>query len=288
MDDPGITRTEAEGDATQIVVDRHRQRPSGHPRVLVTNDDGVDSPGLARLAHALSEHYEVTVAAPSQDQSGSGTAIGRFSSPPGVPLHRAELDHVSAYSVGGPPGLAVTAAALGGFGETPDLVVSGPNLGMNTGHSIIHSGTVGAVLTARTFQISGLAVSVAPSDPWVWETAARVAVSASRWLLERPERCLTLNVNIPPLPPEDVKGARWAALDEFGHFRVANADIESETLEFEVRGSGSGLDPASDTALCREGYVTFTPLDTVQPAPYPDVPAQDLWPRALADAEGAG
>lgn len=280
MDDPpplgqGI---DTDPEPAQVVVDRHRPRPSKEPRILLTNDDGVESPGLRRLAHALAQDFEVTVAAPSQDQSGSGTAIGRFSSRRGVSLQRTELDDLSAFSVGGPPGLAVTAAALGGFGRIPDLVVSGPNAGLNTGHSIIHSGTVGAVLTARTFQISGLAVSVAPSDPWLWETAASVAVSAAHWILETPQRCQTVNVNVPAVPIDEVKGARWAALDEFGYFRVATADVESETLAFEVKGKDSGLDPASDTALCREGYVTLTPLDTVQPAPYPDVAAQDVWP----------
>lgn len=124
------------------------------PRLLVTNDDGIDSPGLKALARSLADHVDVIVAAPSADMSGSGTGIGRFDIDAGVELTPVSIDDVPmAYSIDGPAGLAVTAAALGAFGRRPDLVVSGINAGINTGHSIIHSGTVGAARTARTFKM---------------------------------------------------------------------------------------------------------------------------------------
>jgi broad specificity polyphosphatase/5'/3'-nucleotidase SurE len=85
-------------------------------RVLCTNDDGIRSPGLHALAHHLRlAGHDVLVAAPAEDLSGASAAIGR--------LH---VDH------------------LGAFGEPPDVVVSGINSGLNTGHSVLHSGTVGA------------------------------------------------------------------------------------------------------------------------------------------------
>jgi broad specificity polyphosphatase/5'/3'-nucleotidase SurE len=139
--------------------------------VLVTNDDGIGSPGLQRLATALAARYDVVVAAPSEDVSGCGTGIGRYDAAAPTRLRRTDLDGVEAYSLKGPPGLAVMAAALGAFGSLPDLVVSGINAGINTGTSIIHSGTVGAVLTARTFGLDGLAVSLGPGDRWYWDTA---------------------------------------------------------------------------------------------------------------------
>jgi 5'-nucleotidase len=247
-------------------------------RVIVTNDDGVSSPGLKALARALADEFEVIVAAPSQDMSGSGTGIGRFDIDAGVELTPVDMDGISkAYSIDGPPGLAVTAAALGAFGPVPDLVASGINAGINTGHSIIHSGTVGAALTARTFNIKGLAVSVAQSDPWQWETAAHYAKPAAQWLLERSQGPHVLNVNVPGVPIDEVAGIHWADLDEFGYIRVATADVEGRRLQFVVGAKESRSDPASDTVLSSENYVTVTPLQTVEPAPFPDAEARSVF-----------
>lgn len=245
------------------------------PRILVTNDDGIDSPGLKSLARSLAEHFDVIVAAPKADMSGSGTGIGRFDVDAGVEMTPVSMDEVpTAYSIDGPPGLAVTAAALGAFGRLPDLVVSGINAGINTGHSIIHSGTVGAALTARTFKMKGLAVSLDQSDPWHWETATDFAAAAARWLVHRVEGPHVLNVNVPAVPLEDVAGTHWADLDEFGYIRVANANVEDRRLQFVVGARENRSDPASDTILCSENYVTITPLNTVEPAPFPDVEAR--------------
>lgn len=246
------------------------------PRLLLTNDDGVESPGLRALARRLAANFEVIVAAPAHDVSGSGTGIGRFDPEKGVELQRADFEGVEMYSIDGPPGLAVMAAALGAFGDPPDLVVSGINAGINTGHSVIHSGTVGGALTARTFGVRGIAVSLAQSDPWHWDTAAEVAESAVEWILDRPSPQV-LNINVPALPVDEVKGAHWADLDEVGYFRVANAEMESMKLQLQVGPSIDTSDPGSDTYLCSDGWVTITPLSTVEPSPFPDVDASDIW-----------
>lgn len=244
------------------------------PRVLVTNDDGIDSPGIRDLARTLAPYYEVIVVAPRENMSGTGTGIGT-SVDQGIDIERRDFDGIEAYAVSGPPGLAVMSAALGAFGNRPELVVSGVNAGLNTGHSIIHSGTVGAALTAHTFGCRGVAISLAPSDPWSWDTAMPYALGAVEWTLANTPKC-ALNVNIPAVAPEDVKGMRWAPLDEFGHFSVATADLGASTLQFDVTDRSSGLDPDSDTALCLDGYVTLTLLETVEAAPQPDVPAEDV------------
>lgn len=250
---------------------------TSRPRLLVTNDDGIDSPGLRKLAIRLNEDFDVVVAAPDTDRSGSGTGIGRFDPVRGVELISADFDGVTAFTVAGPPGLAVMAASLGAFGPLPALVVSGVNAGMNTGHSILHSGTVGAVLTARTFKSRGLAVSLAESDPWRWDTAVAVARSATEWILGRNGSPDVLNVNVPAVPLSQVKGIHWADLDEFGYFRVATAALEDRKLQFVVGAPSSGLDPASDTALCARDYVTVTPLSAIEPAPFPDEEATAVW-----------
>lgn len=247
--------------------------------ILVTNDDGIESPGVRKLALALAREHEVVVAAPSSDRSGSGTGIGRFDPAVGVELRSVDIEGPTAYTVDGPPGLAVLASSLGAFGPKPDLVVSGINAGINTGHSILHSGTVGAVLTARTFKTRGLAVSLAQSEPWHWDTAVQVAVSATRWILDHPLPSV-LNVNVPGLALDEVAGIHWADLDEFGHFRVANAALDSQRLQFSVGSPSSGLDPASDTYLCSQGFVTVTPLTSIGPMAFPNEEADKIWTRA--------
>ncbi|HEX6236859.1 MAG TPA: 5'/3'-nucleotidase SurE [Acidimicrobiales bacterium] len=133
-------------------------------RVLVTNDDGVESPGLHELAQSLAAcGHDLVVAAPDRDMSGSSAAIGQVHIDEHIDAEPAELpglDGVPAYAVDGPPGLCVFAARLGGFGPPPDLIVSGINPGANTGRAVLHSGTVGAALTAASFGCRGIAVSL--------------------------------------------------------------------------------------------------------------------------------
>ena len=244
-------------------------------RVLVTNDDGIESVGVRTLARALALEFDVILAAPNSDRSGSGTGIGGLDLDAGVELTPVEVPGVEAYSIDGPPGLAVTAAALGAFGPLPNLVFSGINAGINTGHSIIHSGTVGAALTANTFKMKGVAISLAQSDPWHWETAAEYAAPVAHWILKQ-ESPKVLNVNVPGVPPDEVVGVHWADLDEFGHIRVATADVEDRRLQFVVGSETDKSDPGTDTVLCSENHVTLTPLSSVEPAPFPAVPAHEI------------
>ncbi len=144
-------------------------------KVLVTNDDGVGSPGLHALARALvDDGHDVIVVAPDREMSGSAAAIGQVHVEEGIDAERVDLprlDGVPAYAVAGPPGLCVLTARLGGFGEAPDLVVSGINPGCNTGRAVLHSGTVGAALTAAKFGCRGLAVSIDVSTLHLHEQA---------------------------------------------------------------------------------------------------------------------
>lgn len=246
-------------------------------RVLVTNDDGIESPGVVALATALAEDHDVLLVAPDADMSGTGTGIGRFDARVGVDLHPVEIEGIEAYTIAGPPGLAVMSACLGAFGRIPELVASGINAGINTGHSVIHSGTVGGALTARTFGSRGLAVSVGQSDPWQWETAATVARAAARWMLADPKRPQVLNLNVPGVPIEEIEGIHWADLDEFGYFRVATAEHAEQKLQFVVGPDSAQSDPSTDTYLLGKNLVTVTPLSTVEPAPFPKIQAGDIW-----------
>lgn len=133
-------------------------------KILVTNDDGIESAGLHALVRALVDAgRDVLVVAPDRDMSGSGAAIGQIHVDQHIDAERVDLPGlpgVPAYAVDGPPGLCVLAARLGGFGDPPEVVVSGINPGCNTGRAVLHSGTVGAALTAANFGGRGLAVSI--------------------------------------------------------------------------------------------------------------------------------
>jgi len=249
-------------------------------KIIVTNDDGFGSPGIHALAAMVSRlGHEPVVVAPAQDMSGASAAIGRIELDRPTPVRRVQLpppaDDVEAYAVDGPPGMAALLAVRGGIdGLEPDYLFSGINIGTNTGHSILHSGTVGAALTAATFGLSGLAVSLAVSKPMAWEYAYAY-VEEAMTLLEQAPRATVLNVNVPvPRPGSEPQKLRWAELDRFGSFRVAVAERREAEVQLEYRSTGTGheLDPDSDTALVDSGTATITALEAIRAVPPEELP----------------
>jgi 5'-nucleotidase len=256
-------------------------------RILITNDDGVFAPGIAALARGLSESLgaedELVVVAPLTNQSGCGAAVGAVYDRESIAYESVQipgLSRVPTYGIDGSPALAVILAAIGGFGPEPDLVVSGVNEGLNTGRSALHSGTVGAVLTAAQFGISGLAVSIAwATDPIPWETPVRLATDLVP-VLARTAPATVLNVNVPAVPLDQFKGLRHGTLGRMGLIRavrpentpepVAGPPLDRTTgsITLTLRGaSGSDrvaeraeLEPGSDAAIVADGWGSVTPL----------------------------
>ena len=158
-------------------------------RILVTNDDGVDSPGIHALAAALvADGHDVFVVAPTDDRSGAGASIGRMIGGGPPPVERRvwdELPDLPVHAIDAPPAMAVFATCLGAFGDLPDLIASGINPGANTGHLVLHSGTVGATLTGaglRHPRASRCRSTGASSSEYHWDAAARIAASAVEWV----------------------------------------------------------------------------------------------------------
>ncbi len=188
-------------------VDQH---PSSIPTVLVTNDDGVAAPGLASLAAAAAGIGHVVVVAPVDDRSGAGAAVAPAWLDEGIRLSKVFVEGLGpAYAVDGPPALCVLAGVSGGLGVRPRMVVAGVNRGPNTGLAILHSGTVGAALTAGNLGFPALAVSIDSTAPVHLDTATTVAAAAMGWLLQAPAGTV-LNVNVPDLPFHQVRGVREA------------------------------------------------------------------------------
>jgi 5'-nucleotidase len=244
-------------------------------RVLVTNDDGVEAPGLAALARAVvAMGHDVVVAAPLRDQSGSGAAIAPAVAEEGIRVSPGALEgvgDVAVHGVDGPPALAVMAARLGGLGRPPSLVASGVNLGPNTGYAVLHSGTVGAALTAANFGASGLAVSLDSSRVDHLTTAAAVAQQALSWLAGAPARTV-LNVNVPDLPLERLAGVRWAPLANFGQVQAAMREGDGGRLQVEIKADEHERTDGTDTALLAAGFVTVTSIVGVQATAENDAP----------------
>ncbi len=232
-------------------------------RLLLTNDDGIDAPGLHSLASALvAAGHQLTCVAPLTDMSGSAAGIGHIAPDRRIHTRRAELPRlakVPAFAVDGTPGLAVLAAVWGAFGEPPEVVVSGINAGLNTGHLVLHSGTVGAVLTAQNFGISGLAVSLARGEPWHWESAASVALDLLEQLRTMPA-ATALNLNVANRPRAELLGVRWAQLDRVGIVQTASAEVDEGKLQFTFSRERAEPEPESDTALVLQGYAAVTSL----------------------------
>lgn len=241
-------------------------------KILVTNDDGIESPGIHSLVqHLATTVHEIVVVAPDRDWSGSGAALGEFQIDRPLPVQKVAIpgaESVPAWSLAGPPAATVVAALLGGFGEPPDLVVSGINAGLNTGRSVLHSGTVGAALTGQNFGVSGLAVSVAQSDPWFWNTAAILAVGMLDLVVSGPPRSV-LNLNVPALPHDEVRGVRWARLAPFGAVRAAVRSSGEAHIEMELVHTGLTPDEDTDQGCVDRGFAALTTLAGIVEA-WPD------------------
>jgi len=241
-------------------------------RVLVTNDDGVGSAGIVALARAIhAQGHDVRVVAPATDLSGAGASIGPLHRGEPIPISTrewADLPGVPVIAIERPPATAVYLACAGAFGEIPDVVASGINPGGNTGHLVLHSGTVGAALTAAGLGVSALAVSLAwaGDDEYQWEAAATLATHALDWVLSEPAPRV-LNMNVPNRPIAEIRGIRDATLAAYGEFWVASADLRDGDIRMEFSGSERVADPHSDESLLADGYATVTPLAGVVAAP---------------------
>ena len=241
-------------------------------RVLVTNDDGIDSPGLAALAGLVGEAgHTPVVAAPAHDQSGMAAALGPLDDPDRVSIERVSMDGLDAHAVYAPTALVVMLAMQGGFGEAPDLVVSGINNGPNTGRSTLHSATVAAVLVAGYHGRSGLAVSQVDGVPQRWSTAAAMARPLLEWLFDA-----LLNLNVPNADPDEVLGLRQAGLAIVGGVETVVTGRDETGIDIDLVPTRRDLPPGLDSTLLREGWATVSAL-TLPTALDVDLPTGRWW-----------
>lgn len=270
---------------------------SGRPRAVITNDDGIDSEGLRLLAKVAAEAgFDAVVAAPDHDASGTSAAMTAVTSEGRVVIERhdlAELPGLPCYSVRAAPAFIAFTASRGAFGGTPDLLLSGVNRGPNTGRAVLHSGTVGAAMTAAGFQVRSAAFSLdvrAEHDTEHWETAAAAAAQIIPSLLGMPPG-IVLNVNIPNVPVANLRGIRQATLAETGAVQLSIVAETQDYLHVTMAENAEQPAPGTDSALIAAGHVTVTavrPVCEVWDAGLPWPPAGDqAGSRASAAAPAA-
>lgn len=257
-------------------------------RALITNDDGIDSPGLGALALiARAAGHEVAVAAPSWDASGASASLTAVEEQGRLMFEEREvdeLDDVHFFAVEAAPAFIVRAAAVGAFGDPPDFVLSGVNRGPNLGHAILHSGTVGAALTAGTFGIPSMAVSIGSGSHVYWETAGHVAGVALDGLLRLP-RPTTLNVNVPNVPLDELDDFVEVRLAPFGAIQTTVTEHGAGYLKLGYEPTERDAEPGTDVHAFRSGAACYTALTACcedAGAPELDVPTRLGPTRPLA------
>ncbi|WP_308724190.1 5'/3'-nucleotidase SurE [Metapseudomonas otitidis] len=227
-------------------------------RILISNDDGVNAPGIAALHAALEGYAECVVIAPDQDRSGASSALTLDR-----PLHPQVLAN-GYISINGTPTDCVHLGLNGLLEEAPAIVVSGINLGANLGDDVLYSGTVAAALEGRFLDRPAFAFSLLSRQPDNLPTAAhfaRLLVEAHEQL-DLPPRTV-LNVNIPNLPLDHIRGIQ---LTRLGHRARAAAPVKvvnprgKEGYWISVAGDAEDGGPGTDFHAVMQGYVSITPL----------------------------
>jgi 5'-nucleotidase len=241
-------------------------------RILLSNDDGYFAPGLEHLAGALAPVADITVVAPERDRSGASNSL-TLDRP--LMVRRAPNGFLF---VNGTPTDCVHLAVTGLLPELPDMVISGINLGANMGDDTIYSGTVAAATEGYLLGIPSIAISLASRNARHFASASRVAVALVQRHARAPAGAWLLNVNVPDIAPDAVKGEKVTRL---GRRHKAENVIRTQNPRGEtvywVGAAGAAADAGEGTDFhaVESGFVSVTPLQI-------DLTNRDLMPAAAA------
>lgn len=225
---------------------------------LLSNDDGYQSEGLARLAQAVASLGRVTVVAPDRDRSGSSNSLTLDQ-----PIRPLQAPNGFTY-VNGTPTDCVHLAITGLMENDPDMVISGINHGANLGDDVLYSGTVAAAMEGRFLGVPAMAVSLVGETPVHYETAVQVVIQLISQLQKRPLTTdMLLNVNIPDRPYNELQGMEITRL---GHRHKSEPALRTKDPRgrdvFWVGPVGTEEDagPGTDFHAVRQGFVSITPM----------------------------
>jgi len=226
--------------------------------ILVTNDDGVYSPGIQILAKRLRELDSVVIVAPDRERSAAGHSMT---------LHRPLLIEEikeSVYSVNGTPTDCVNIAVKGLLKETPLLVVSGINKGPNLGDDITYSGTVAGAIEATLLGVPSIAISLAARNDFRFAEAAEVAVRTAAMIFEHglTEGTL-LNINVPNLPIAEIRGTTLTRLGKRIYHQMTVERVDPRGKRYYWIGGGEPdweREEGTDFDAIDRNLVSITPL----------------------------
>ena len=227
-------------------------------KILVSNDDGFQAPGISVLANQLSTIGEVTVVAPDRNRSGASNSLTLD-----MPLRVQQAEN-GFYYLNGTPTDCVHLAITGLLDDEPDMVVAGINAGANLGDDVLYSGTVAAATEGRFMGLPAIAVSLVGHDCRHYETAAQVVLELIEKISHKGLQADTLlNVNVPDIPYEELDGIEVTRLGNRHKAEPTIKDTDPRGLPiYWVGAAGPEQDagPGTDFYAVRHQRVSVTPL----------------------------
>ncbi len=252
-----------------------------NPRILVTNDDGIHSPGLDQLARSLEAIGEVWIIAPDRERSAVSHSFTM-----NHPIRLQKLEE-RVFTIDGTPADCVMFGTRGFFDQPPDLVASGINRGPNLGIDTVYSGTVAAAHEGHLCNVPSFAISMNnPTSPgdYQFETGARFAAILARAMLSHhmPDGCF-LNVNVPNIPWEELQGVSITRLGQrIYHDRIIKRHDPQGREYYWIGGEEPTWVKAEGTDFhaLEEDKISVTPLgqDFTQ---FHAIPELDRWNLSL-------
>lgn len=226
--------------------------------ILVTNDDGINSPGIIALFDAMKQIGDAYIVAPDRERS----AVSHM-----LTMHRplkAENIDTNIYTVNGTPTDCVVIAVDKILPERPSLIVSGINKGGNVGDDISYSGTVSAAVEGTIMGIRSFAISVVGEKNFHFDTAAHWAIEVARYILEKslPSDTL-LNVNIPNLPKDKIEGIKFTRQGKRVYDNAVHETLDpKKNKHFWIGGGTPSWEKGDNTDIqaVQQNYVSITPI----------------------------
>jgi len=231
-------------------------------KILVTNDDGIEAPGLWALAGELQKVGQVKIVAPQWEQSGVASSVSLRQAIK-VDKIESQVEGVEAFSVEGTPADCVIIALRSLFPDEIDLLVSGINRGPNIGHDVFVSGTVGAALQGYLRGLPSLAISLNGYEGLNFEVAAKLAALLAAKINQGVlPKGILLNVNLPNLPLEKTMGMEVTKLSKQSYCDAVERDRDSQGGCYRImRGREAYYGaPGSDIGCLQLNKISVTPL----------------------------
>ncbi len=257
-------------------------------KILVTNDDGIYAAGIKAAYKSVQDLGDITVSAPSMQQSGVGRSISIFEP---LRINRTEIEGVRVHAVGGTPTDSVILGIFTIMKEMPDLLVSGFNIGENiSSDTITTSGTIGAALEGASYGIPALAVSVQVKEEWLkfddlrnfehdFDVGIRFVNQVARNVMKKglPDKTDLLNINIPHLVDDDPEVEITRLARKFFRTDVEERHDPRGQPYYWIAGSLiHSAEEGTDVNALENGHISVTPISLDATAPIRPEEIEDL------------